>query len=321
MRLFFSKLLYTFLMLLLISVISFAAIKTAPNSFLAAGELNPNITEESVKTLKEVYGLDKPLTEQYLGWIKSMASLEFGISFSTGKSVKEEILSRLPITLAINLISMFFIFIFGITAGIYAAMKSGKAADKITIGASLASFAMPSFYLSLIFIMFFSIYLGVFPISGVSSTTKDEAGIFGYYLNVSHHLFLPIAVIVITSFGSLTLYIKSLTTEILKSDYVFFAISRGVSKSRLVFLYILPNLSNPIVTMLGLSLPGIIGGSVILESIFAINGMGLFFYQSVISRDYPVILGITMIGAFLTLLGNILADIALLKLNPFVKRS
>jgi peptide/nickel transport system permease protein len=137
---------------------------------------------------------------------------------------------------------------------------------------------------------------------------------------MSHHLFLPIAVIVITSFGSLTLYIKSLTTEILKSDYVFFAISRGVSKGRLVFLYILPNLSNPIVTMLGLSLPGIIGGSVILESIFAINGMGLFFYQSVISRDYPVILGVTMIGAFLTLLGNILADIALLKLNPFVKR-
>jgi peptide/nickel transport system permease protein len=320
MRLFFSKLLYTFLMLLLISVISFAAVKMAPNSFLAAGELNPNITEESIKMLKEVYGLDKPLTEQYLSWIKSMASLEFGISFSTGKSVKEEILSRLPITLAINLISMLFIFVFGITAGIYAAIKSGKTADKATVSASLVSFAMPSFYLALIFIMFFSIYLGVFPISGVSSTTKEAAGALGYYLDVSHHLFLPIAVIVITSFGSLTLYIKSLTTEILKSDYVFFAISRGVSKGRLVFLYILPNLSNPIVTMLGLSLPGIIGGSVILESIFAINGMGLFFYQSVISRDYPVILGVTMIGAFLTLLGNILADIALLKLNPFVKR-
>jgi peptide/nickel transport system permease protein len=321
MKTLFSKLLYTVLMLLLISVISFIAVKAAPNNFLAAGELNPNITEESIKTLKEVYGLDKPLLEQYTGWVKNMASLEFGVSFASGKSVKEEILSRLPITLAINLISMVFIFLFGIALGIYAALYSGQKKERVAVSASLVSFAMPSFYLALLFVMFFSIYLGLFPISGVSSVTKEESGALGYYLNVSHHLFLPIAVIIITAFGSLTLYIKSLTTEILKSDYVFFAVSRGASKSTLIRLYILPNLLNPIVTMLGLSLPGIIGGSVILESIFAINGMGLYFYQSVISRDYPVILGVTMIGAFLTLLGNILADVALAKLNPFAKNS
>ncbi len=307
-------------MLLLISIISFLAVKSAPNNFLAAGELNPNITEESIKTLKEVYGLDKPLLEQYTGWVKNMLSFEFGISFTSGKSVKDEILSRLPITLAINLVSMVFIFLFGIILGIYAALHSGQKREKVAVTASLVSFAMPSFYLALLFIMFFSIHLGLFPISGVSSTTKEEAGALSYYLNISHHLFLPIAVIVITSFGSLTLYIRSLTTEILKSDYVFFALSRGASKAQLIRIYILPNLLNPIVTMLGLSLPGVIGGSVILESIFAINGMGLYFYQSIISRDYPVILGVTMIGAFLTLLGNILADIALLKLNPFAKR-
>ncbi|MGE4397987.1 MAG: ABC transporter permease [Campylobacterales bacterium] len=320
MKTLLSKIAYAFLMLLLISAVSFVAVKAAPNNFLAAGELNPNITEESIKTLKEVYGLDKPPLEQYIGWVKSMASLEFGISFSTGKSVKDEILSRLPITLAINLVSMFFIFIFGIWLGIYAALRQSQRADKIATTSSLVSFAMPSFYLALLFIMFFSLYLSWFPISGVSSVTKEEAGALGYYADMSHHLFLPIAVIVITSFGSLALYIRSLTVEILKSDYVFFAVSRGVNRTKLITLYILPNLLNPIVTMLGLSLPGIIGGSVILESIFAINGMGLFFYQSVISRDYPVILGVTMIGAFLTLLGNILADVAVMKLNPFAKR-
>lgn len=319
MKTLFSKLLYTALMLLLISAISFVAIKSAPNSFLAAGELNPNITEESISTLKRVYGLDKPLLQQYAGWVVNMLSFEFGISFASGKSVKEEILSRLPVTLAINLISMAFIFLFGIFLGIYAAMHGGEKKERVVAGVSLVSFAMPSFYLALLFIMFFSIYLGVFPISGLSDTTKEESGALGYYLDVLRHLFLPIAVIVITSFGSLTLYIKSLTTEILKSDYVFFALSRGASKATLIRLYILPNLLNPIVTMLGLSLPGIIGGSVILESIFAIDGMGLYFYQSVISRDYPVILGVTMMGAFLTLLGNILADVALAQLNPFAK--
>jgi len=120
-------------MLLLISLISFLAVKAAPNNFLAAGELNPNITEESIKTLKEVYGLDKSPYEQYIGWVKSMTSLEFGVSFASGKSVKEEILSRLPITLAINLISMAFIFIFGIALGIYAALKSGQKREQIAL--------------------------------------------------------------------------------------------------------------------------------------------------------------------------------------------
>ncbi len=115
------------------------------------------------------------------------------------------------------------------------------------------------------------------------------------------------------------MYVRSLSINILKSDYVFFAKSRGLDRKRLFRYYLLPNLSPPIVTMLGLSLPGLIGGSVILESIFSINGMGLLFYQSALSRDYPVIMGILIISAFLTLLGNILADLALLKLNPFAK--
>lgn len=320
MRVFLSKLSYTLIMLLLISAVSFVAVKSAPNNFLAAGELNPNITEESIKILKEVYGLDKPLMEQYTGWVKNLATLQFGISFVSGKSVKDEILSRLPITLAINLISMFFIFLLGVMLGIYMALKQSQKSEKALLSFSLISFAMPSFYLALLFIMFFALSLGWFPLSGVSSVTKEEAGTLGYYANVSHHLFLPILVIVLTSLGSLALYVRSLSVEILKSDYVFFAVSRGATKSKLIFSYILPNLSPPIVTMLGLSLPGIIGGSVILESIFAINGMGLYFYQSVVSRDYPVILGVTMIGAFLTLLGNILADVALMKLNPFSKK-
>lgn len=116
------------------------------------------------------------------------------------------------------------------------------------------------------------------------------------------------------------MYVRSLTVDILKSDYIFFAKARGIDGYPLLRYYILPNLSPPIVTMLGLSLPGLIGGSVILESIFSINGMGLLFYQSAMSRDYPVIMGILIISAFLTLVGNIVADLVLLKLNPHFKR-
>ena len=120
--------------------------------------------------------------------------------------------------------------------------------------------------------------------------------------------------------GSMIIYIRSLTLEILKSDYYYFAQSRGLDKKTLLRFYILPNLLPPIVTLLGLSLPSLIGGSVILESIFGIDGMGQLFYLSSLSRDYPIIMGILMITSFLTLLGNMLADLILLRLNPYVKR-
>jgi len=143
---------------------------------------------------------------------------------------------------------------------------------------------------------------------------------FANILDMAWHLTLPIAVMVFTGLGSMIIYIRSLTLEILKSDYYYFARSRGLDEKRLLRFYILPNLLPPIITLLGLSLPGLIGGSVILESIFGIEGMGQLFYISALSRDYPVIMGILMITAFLTLLGNMLADLILLKLNPYMNR-
>jgi len=130
---------------------------------------------------------------------------------------------------------------------------------------------------------------------------------------------LPIFVIVFTSFGSLLLYIRSLTKDILKSDYIFFAKARGLDEKTIKKYYIYPNLMPFIITILGLSLPGLLGGSVILEQIFSIDGMGLLFFQAALARDYPVIMGILIIGAFLTLLGNVIADLILLKLDPHRK--
>ena len=134
------------------------------------------------------------------------------------------------------------------------------------------------------------------------------------------HLFLPISVMIFVGLGSMIIYIRSLTLEILKSDYYYFALSRGLTKKQLLRFYIVPNLLPPIVTLLGLSLPGLIGGSVILESIFGIDGMGQLFFMSALSRDYPIIMGTLMITSFLTLLGNMIADLILLKLNPYMKR-
>jgi peptide/nickel transport system permease protein len=217
-----------------------------------------------------------------------------------------------------NLISLVLVFSISLYLGIKAALSYHKKSDYIISQLALTSFAMPSFYLSLLLIIFFSVELNWFPIAGVHSIEAKE-GIF-YYTDMAWHLILPISVMVFVSLGSMIVYIRSLTLEILKSDYYYFAQVRNLSKKVLFWRYILPNLLPPVITLLGLSLPGLIGGSVILEAIFGIEGMGQLFFMSALSRDYPVIMGVLMITAFLTLLGNMLADIILTKLNPYMKR-
>jgi len=271
----------------------------------------------SIEHLKAIYGLDKPLYEQYLRWVWAMLHLDFGLSSASGKAVMEEIVSRLPITLTINLLSMFFVFLISLWLGIRAALKQQSLEDRAIKQLSLVSFAMPSFYLALLLILFLSLKLGWFPISGLQSIEPKD-GIWRW-IDQAWHLSLPVFVMVFGGIGGLIMYIRSLTLEILKSDYIFFAKARGIDEKTIRRKFIMPNLMPSIITILGLSLPGLIGGSVIIESIFSINGMGLLFYQSALSRDYPVIMGILIITAFLTLLGNVLADLALAKLNPYFK--
>ena len=313
-----KKLSYLALMLLFISVISFLAIHIAPNSFFSAGELNPNMTPEALAKLKAVYGLDKPLLLQYLDWMKNILTLNFGVSFVSGQDVSDEILKRIPITLVMNIVSLVLVFVISIYLGIKAALKNGKKSDYLIRQFSLFSFSMPSFYLALLLIILFSVNLDLLPFSGLHSI-EPKSGIY-YYLDMAWHLVLPIGVMVFVGLGSMIIYIRSLTLEILKSDYYFFAKARGLSEGIILKRYILPNLLPPVVTLLGLSLPGLIGGSVILESIFGIDGMGRFFYLSALSRDYPSIMGILMITSFLTLLGNMIADFVLFRLNPYAKR-
>ncbi len=313
-----KKLLYIIFMLLLISIISFLAIHSAPNSFFGAGELNPNMTKEAIEKLKAVYGLDKSLSQQYIEWVQNIFLLNFGVSFVSGGDVADEILKRLPVTLSMNLISLVAVFIISLYLGIKAALSYEKKSDYIIRQVALVSFSMPSFYLALLFIIFFALNLDLFPIAGLHSVEAKEG--VANYLDMAWHLTLPISVMIFVGLGSMIIYIRSLTLEILKSDYYYFARSRGLSKTELLRYYILPNLLPPIVTLLGLSLPGLIGGSVILESIFGIEGMGQLFFMSALSRDYPIIMGTLIITAFLTLVGNMIADFILWRLNPYVRR-
>jgi peptide/nickel transport system permease protein len=258
MKLFMKKIGYIVFMLFLISLISFGAIHAAPNSFFSAGELNPNMTPEVLEHLKSIYGLDKPLHIQYLDWMINLVSLEFGVSFVSGQNVIDMVKDRIGITLIMNIISMIFVFVISIYLGIKAATHSDNVSDTFIKQFSLVSFSMPSFYMALLMVLVFSVKLEWFPIAGLHSIEPKEG--FAYYSDMAWHLFLPVFVMIFVSLGSMIIYVRSLVTEILKSDYYFFAKARGLSDRRLLRYFILPNLMPPIVTLLGLSLPGLIGG-------------------------------------------------------------
>lgn len=294
-------------MMLLISVVTFFIIHLAPHSMMSSIELNPNLTKELIEEQKKLYGLDKPMVEQYLIWLRAMLVLDFGVSFATGEDVLELIQSKIGITLLINIISMLLIFWIAIYLGIKSAMS--ERVGKVIKQFSLISFSMPSFYLATLMLLLFALKLELLPL-------KADIECF---LCALHSLFMPIFVAVFVGVGSLTLYVRNLSIEILKSDYIFFAKSRGISEKLLIKRYIIPNLLPPIITMLGLAFPTLIAGSIILETIFSISGMGLLFFDSALSKDYPVIMGILIITALLTLLGNLLADATLHLINPFFK--
>ena len=317
----FKSIAYLFGMLILISIISFLAIHAAPDSFMAAGGLNPKMTEENIQALKAIYGLDKSLVEQYFSWVGNLLTLNFGVSFTTGELVVTEIKERLGITLFISLFTLVIVFLSSLYLGIKAGLNPHSRFDKFVKQLSLISFSMPSFYLAILLMLVFSVVFDLFPVTGLHSIGVDEDAFFTYYLDMLWHLVLPLIVIIFVSIGSMTMYVRSLVINIMKSDYITFAQARNIDKSIIIRRFVFPNLVPPIVTLLGLSLPGLLGGSIILEQIFSIDGMGRLFYNSALSHDYPVIMGLLMMTAFLTLLGNMIADAILLKLNPFFKRS
>jgi peptide/nickel transport system permease protein len=307
-------------MLLGISLISFAVIHLAPGSPVdSLTTLDPKVSFEAREKLIEQYGLDKPIYIQYLSWAGRIAVLDFGRSYRDGQKVIIKIARCIPITLLINILSVFFILLIAIPIGITSAVKEGNLYDRSMTVFVFIGFAMPGFWLALILISFFGIQLGWLPVQGIVSLDFDSLSFFGKILDMSRHLILPVFVSCFGGLAGMSRYVRGNMLEVLHKDYIKTARAKGLDEKTIVCKHALKNAILPVITILGLSVPGLIGGSVIFESIFGIPGMGRLFYESVMGRDYPVIMAILVIGAFLTLLGNLLADISYSLADPRIK--
>ncbi len=310
-------------LLLGITIICFVVMHLAPGSPTdLQTQMNPRASIEMKQRLRAMYDLDKPLPQQYLLWLKKIAFFDLGTSFSADRRpVAEKILERLPITILLNVLSLSIIIIIAIPIGVFSAVHRNSLFDKIAGIAVFVGFAVPTFWLALLLMILFGIYLGWLPISGIRSLNYEYLPPGMALWDLIKHLILPVLLSAFGGLAGLSRYMRANMLEVIHQDYILTARAKGLSERYVIYRHALRNALLPVITILGLSVPGLIGGSVIFETVFAIPGMGQLFYMAVMARDYPVVMGILFIGAALTLVGNLLADVSYALADPRIRVS
>ena len=306
-----------------ITFISFLVMHLAPGSPTdMATDLNPKMSDVAKERLTKLYGLDQPVHVQYWNWLERMTRLDFGQSFAPdGRPVLDKIAERLPITVTISLLSLALILMVAVPIGVYSATHRGSLFDQATTVFVFVGFATPTFWLALLCMILFGVQLGWLPISGIKSLTHDQMSWAGQLLDYARHLFLPVLISGFAGLAGMSRYMRGNMLEVIQQDYITTARAKGLPESTVIYRHALRNALMPVITILGLSLPSLIGGSVIFESIFAIPGMGKLFFEAVMARDYPLVMGGLVIGAVLTLVGNLLADVGYALADPRVRAS
>lgn len=316
-----KRLLFMIPMLIGITLICFVVMHLAPGSPTdLETQMNPRVSAEMKERLRAMYDLDKPLHVQYLKWAKKLLVLDLGTSFSSDRRpVLDKILERLPITIILNVLSMLLILLVAIPIGVLSAVRQNSLFDRITGVFVFIGFAMPTFWLALLLMILFGVQLGWLPISGIRSLNYEYLPAGKAFLDLIKHLIMPVLLSAFGGLAGFSRYMRANMLEVIRQDYITTARAKGLSEQVVIYKHALRNALLPVVTILGLSVPGLIGGSVIFETIFAIPGMGQLFYMAVMSRDYPTVMGILFIGALLTLLGNLLADISYALVDPRIR--
>lgn len=276
------------------------------------------VSNEVMEALKKQYGFDKPLHIRYLLWLKNISTLNFGESFTYEEPVIDVITSKFPVSLQFGIVSLFLSYLVSIPLGIYKAIKKGGTFDLLSSFVLFVFYSIPSFMLAILLIVFFSggSFFEWFPVGGLSSEAYDEFNLLEKIIDRTHHFILPLICYTIGSFTSLTILMKNSLLEEIQKDYIRTARAKGLEEKVIYLKHALRNALIPIVTGLGGFLSVFFAGSLLLETIFQLDGIGLLSYKSVLSRDYNVIMGLVFIQSALFLLGNIISDIAYVIVDP-----
>lgn len=314
------RLLLVIPMLLGISLITLLIMHLSPGDPASVRYgLNPEVAGSARAQFRELYGLDKPVLIQYIMWLKRIAILDFGKSFIDDRAVIAKIGDRLPATLLLGLVAILLIYLVSIPIGISSAVKANSPYDRIMTLAVFVGYATPTFWFALLLIMFFGVHLEWFPISGMRPWYVDYYTFLGSLKDLAWRLVLPVMATSLVSLAGISRYMRSSMLETLRQDYIRTARAKGLKESRVIYRHALKNALLPIVTIASMILPSLIGGSFIIETIFAWPGMGRLGYEAIMNYDLPTVMGVGIISVFLTLLGLILADVMYAVVDPRIR--
>lgn len=297
-----------------ISLITFLIVNTAPGDpALLYMDRSTNPTAEDIQRVREELGLDKPLPIRYVEWVGRALVGDFGTSFKDKRPVVDRISETLPYSIKLSVISILFGYATAILLGILAAVKANSWVDYIISFFSALFVSAPVFWVALMAILIFSVKLDLLPTSGWSDYGNESIW------NVARHLILPVTILALRDIAGMSRYVRSGLLEVLRQDYVRTARSKGLQERVVIFKHALRNSLIPVVTVMGLSLPALVGGAVLTETVFGLPGMGRLAVGSIANRDYPMLIAINLLSAVMVVAGNILADAAYGWVDPRIR--
>jgi microcin C transport system permease protein len=279
---------------------------------------NSAVTEKVIEELKKQYGFDKPVHVRYWIWLKNLVRLDFGRSFSYEEPAIDVIVRKLPVSIQFGLISYILTYLVCIPLGIKKAVKHGSAFDRSTSVMIFIAYSVPAFMLAILLIVLFGggSFFNWFPIAGIISDDYDSLSFFGKILDRVHHFILPMICYMIGHFTVLTMLMKNSVLEETKKDYVRTARSKGLPESIVIHKHVVRNALIPIATGMGSIFTAFFAGSILIERIFSLDGMGLLSFQSILSRDYNVVMGLLVLQSLFALIGNIFSDFLYILIDP-----
>jgi peptide/nickel transport system permease protein len=316
------RFLYAVLTFFGITVATFTLIHSVPGDpvsfYIGRAGIN-SMPKSAIAAIKREYHLDQPLPAQYLYWLRGAITLDFGRSVIDRRPVTERIFEKLPHTLQLNFAAFAIAALFGIPIGLWSAKHSGRRRERATAVAFFLLYSLPSFWVALWLMQFFAVKLGILPLYGMVSDDYHELDRWHRFTDRLLHLVLPVITLTYAQLAIYARFSKSALTEVIRQDFITTARAKGAGEAVVLWHHALRNALIPLITLLGLTIPYLISGSVIVETIFQWDGAGLLYYEAIAARDYPTVMGLTVATALVTLLASVFADVLYAFADPRVR--
>lgn len=313
-----SRLLRTLLLLLGLSALCFVLTQMVPGSFFDEMRLNPQISPETVAALRSHYGLDRPVLFRYMHWMGAVVRGDLGYSVAYNLPVAPLLWTRAEHTLMLTSIGTLLTWAIGVPLGIYTAAYRGRVFDKVIGSGNSLLLAVPEIVIALA-LLAISVRCHVVPVGGMKSLGFEDLTPWGKFRDLVLHMFLPVSILVLVGVPIVERHIRAGVVEALEGPYIRFARGLGIGRARLLFRHVLPLAANPAISLLGLWLAGLLGGSLLVEVLTGWPGMGPLILEATLSRDLYVVVGAVMLSAVFLVVGNLIADLLLVTVDPRIR--